>query len=53
MATALTLVRGLPGSGKSTFAWAIGLEAIEADQFFTDEAAAENAYLKATWWNRD
>ena len=37
MTTALTLVRGLPGSGKSTFAWAIGLEAIEADQFFTDD----------------
>lgn len=33
----LVLVRGLPGTGKSTLAKAMGYFHIEADQFFTDD----------------
>ncbi len=32
----LTLVRGLPGSGKSTYAKTLNAVLVEADQFFID-----------------
>jgi predicted kinase len=37
----LTLLRGLPGSGKSTFAKSLGGEHIEADMFFVDRETGE------------
>ena len=37
----LTLLRGLPGSGKSTFAISLGGEHIEADMFFVDRETGE------------
>jgi predicted kinase len=37
----LTLLRGLPGSGKSTFAKSLGGEHIEADMFFVDGETGE------------
>ncbi|WP_282175499.1 ATP-binding protein [Vibrio nereis] len=33
----LTLVRGIPGSGKSTYAKSLNSKLIEADQFFIDQ----------------
>jgi predicted kinase len=37
----LIIVRGLPGSGKSTFAKSLGGEHIEADMFFVDRETGE------------
>jgi predicted kinase len=37
----LTLLRGLPGSGKSTFAKSLGGEHIETDMFFVDRETGE------------
>ena len=50
----LTLVRGLPGSGKSTYARTLGGIHIEADMFHvqkdgTYKWAAENAVLAHEW----
>lgn len=33
----LTLVRGIPGSGKSTYAKSLNSKLVEADQFFIDQ----------------
>jgi predicted kinase len=37
----LIIVRGLPGSGKSTFSKSLGGEHIEADMFFVDKETGE------------
>jgi predicted kinase len=41
MKNSLYLVRGLPGSGKSTFASSLGYPVFEADQYFIDPETNE------------
>ena len=43
----LYLVRGLPGSGKTSFARALGIEFVEADQYFERIGKYENSLLSA------
>ena len=50
----LTLVRGLPGSGKSSFAKSLGGEHVEADMFFDGEYKFDATKLKhAHDWCKD
>lgn len=49
----ITIVRGLPGSGKSTYAASLGVRHIEADQFHMDGLVyrfkLENVGLAHSW----
>ena len=54
MTLKLTIVRGLPGSGKSTFAKTLGVNHFEADMYFINEKGEyqfdSNAISKAHAW---
>lgn len=41
----LVIIRGLPGSGKSTFAKTLGGLHVEADQYFVDESTNEYNFI--------
>lgn len=60
----LYIIRGLPGSGKSTFAHKLGVKVVESDQFFENAGeyqfnpsklpqAHEWCYNEVLWWLRN
>ena len=49
----LVLVRGLPGSGKSTYARSLGYPNFEADMFFIKDGKYVYNPAKSVWKTKD